>query len=247
MTNALSEMMFSIVMPAYNEEAVIEATVTELCTHLDAAGYRYELIVVDDASRDRTPDIIAELAQRLPQIRPQHNPGPNGYGFAIRKGLEMYQGDAVVIVTSDGSDAPKDVAAYFNAILDGADCAFGSRFGPDSMVTGYPPVKKLLNRIFNRIVGYFAKSDYRDFTNGFKCYRRPVIDAMQPIISGQFNITIEMSLKAVLEGWKVHIVPNDWHQRDGGQSSFHVRKLIKPYIATLFYCLARKYIQSIRR
>ncbi len=247
MTTSHLDMMFSVVMPAYNEEAVIEATITELSAHLDGAGYRYEIVVVDDASLDRTAEVLKTLSKRLPQLRAIHNSGPNGYGFAIHKGLNAYKGDAVVIVTSDGADSPKDVAAYFDAILAGADCAFGMRFGSGSTVKGYPPVKKILNRWANWIVGRLARSDYRDFTNGFKCYRRDVVEAMQPIISGQFNITIEMSLKAVLDGWKVTVVPNDWHQREGGQSSFHIRKLIRPYAATLLYCLNRHYIQSIRR
>lgn len=247
MTGTNADLLYSVVMPAYNEEAVIAATITDLCSHLDDTGLRYELIVVDDASSDRTGEIVADLAGAHPAIRPVHNPGPNGYGFAIRKGLEIYEGDAAVVVTSDGADAPKDVEAYFRKIAEGHDCAFGERFGPESTVEGYPPVKRLINRISNRVLGWLARSSYRDFTNGFKCYRRHVIDDMQPLVAGQFNITIEMSLKAVLGGASYAVVPNDWRQRDGGESSFNVLKLVKPYTATLIYCLARNYLMSVRR
>lgn len=241
-------MLFSIVMPAYNEAEVITDTVTELCRHLDGTGLQYELIIVDDASTDATGEIIAGLAADHPAIRTLRNDGPNGYGFAIRRGLEIYEGDAVVVVTSDGSDAPADVEAYFRGIAEGYDCVFGDRFGGQSTVTGYPPVKRGVNRVANRILGWLVGGGgYRDFTNGFKCYRREVIDDMSPLITGQFNITIEMSLKAVLAGHRFKVVPTDWRQRDAGQSSFSVVKLIRPYTATLIYCLCRQYLMGIRR
>jgi dolichol-phosphate mannosyltransferase len=237
----------SVIMPAYNEEAVIAATIGALCAALEAAAIAYELIVVDDASTDRTAEIVAGLAVSHPAIRPIHNPGPNGYGHAIRRGLAVYRGDAMVVVTSDGADAPKDVVAYAAKIAEGHDCVFGQRFGPGSTVTGYPPLKRLANRLANRLIGWLAGSSYRDFTNGFKCYRRVVVDDMQPLVAGQFNITIEMSLKAVLGGWRAVVVPNDWTERDGGQSSFRILRLVKPYAATLVYCLTRHYLMSVRR
>ena len=241
-------LLFSIIMPAYNEQDVIADTVDALCTHLNGASHRYEVIIVDDASSDDTANIIAELAQRHNAVRGLHNGGPNGYGHAIRRGLDVYKGDAAVVVTSDGADLPKDVVAYFDKITEGYDCAFGERFGPGSTVTGYPPVKKVINRLANRLLGWVAGGrGYRDFTNGFKCYRRHVIDDMQPLEAGQFNITIEMSLKAVLAGHSFAVVPNDWQQRDAGQSSFNVARLIKPYFATMIFCLARNYLRGIKR
>jgi len=235
-------LLFSIVMPAYNEEEVLAATVQDLTVFLDRSGFRYELIIVDDASADRTGEVARAMAAAHPAIRPIYNNGPNGYGQAIRKGLEHYRGDAAVVVTSDGADAPKDVAAFFELITEGYDCAFGERFGKDSTVVGYPRLKRVVNRLANWLLGLLTGSRYRDFTNGFKCYRREVIDEMQPLRSSQFNITIEMSLKAVLAGRSIAVVPNDWHQRDAGQSSFKILRLIKPYAATMLYCLTRSYL-----
>jgi len=241
------KLLFSVVMPAYNEADVIEATLLELDAHLSAEGFDYELVVVNDGSTDRTGEILQALGDRLPRLRPVDNPGPGGYGFAIRKGLEFYRGDAMVIVTSDGADSPKDVAAYFRKIEAGYDCAFGSRFAPGATVEGYPPFKLVVNRIANRLLALILRQDYDDFTNGFKCYRRHVIDDMQPIITGQFNITVELALKAVLGGHRFAVVPNDWKQRDAGDSSFKLFRLVKPYAATVLYCLTRSYLLGVRR
>lgn len=240
-------MMLSIVMPAYNEEAVVESTLRGLTTHLDEQRIDYEILVVDDASADATSEVVARFGQDHPRVRGIYNPGPNGFGFAIRRGLDEYAGDAVVIVTADGSDSPKDVVAYFRKIEEGYDCAFGSRFASGAQVTDYPPFKLLMNRAVNHSMRVVLGQPYSDFTNGFKCYRRHVIDDLQPLVAGQFNITIELSVKTILRGYRFAMVPTDWTQRDAGQSTFKLFKLMRPYGTTLLYCLAEDYLRSVRR
>ena len=244
---AQRKLHFSIVMPAYNEEAVVEKTLTTLADHLDRDGFSYEIIVIDDASRDSTGAVVARVASARPQIACIRNEGPNGYGYAIRRGLDVYQGDAVVIVTADGSDAPKDVAAFFRKIEEGFDCAFGSRFVEGAKVVGYPPLKLFMNRAANAFIALVIGARYDDFTNGFKCYRRGVIDAMQPLVAGQFNITIELCVKAILGGFRFSVTPTDWSEREAGQSSFNVFKLMRPYAATLIYCVTADYLKKVRR
>lgn len=247
MERQISAMFHSIVMPAYNEEEVLRDTIEVLCSELDQSTYQYEIIIVDDNSSDRTGTIAAEISTHRDNVSMVRNTGPNGYGFAIRMGLDIYTGDSVVVVTSDGSDSAKDILAYWSKIEAGYECAFGDRFIDGSVVEGYPVVKRLINRLANHMLGWFIGTDYRDITNGFKCYQRHVIDNMSPIISGQFNITIELALKAMLAGHRYAVVPTDWRQRDGGQSSFDVLKLIKPYLATMAYCISQNYIKSIKR
>ena len=240
-------LLFSIVMPAYNESAVIKKSLTDLRRVLDDAGYRIEILVVDDNSADNTGDLIDAISQTDGRVSRIFNPGPNGFGHAIRRGLDAFTGDAVVIVMADGSDSPKDVAAYFDQIEAGFDCAFGTRFSKETTVTGYPPFKLFLNRLANRTISLMIGKRYNDFTNGFKCYRREVIDDMKPFVSGHFNITIEMAVKAILGGWQYSITPNDWTQRDAGTSSFKILKLIRPYSATLIYCLLADYLKKTGR
>lgn len=239
--------LFSIVMPAYNEDDVIEKTLIDLISHLDKSDFQYEIVVINDGSTDQTEAILTKISALYDVIKHINNDGPGGYGHAIRKGLDVYQGDAVVIVTSDGSDSPKDIVRYFEKIQEGYECAFGSRFMPGARVTGYPKFKLLVNRTANHFLSWLLKSQYKDFTNGFKCYRRHVIDDIQPLITGQFNITIELSVSATLSGWNYAVVPTDWIQRDAGDSSFYMNKLFKPYFLTLIYCMTRSYLKKIKR
>ena len=233
----------SVIMPAYNEAGNVRQTIADLCGTLDNAGIPYEVLVVDDASSDDTGAVLVECERDFAHVRALANTGDNGYGNAIRYGIGRMGGDAFVVVTSDGADAPKDVVAFYGRIEAGADCVFGERFGPGSTVVGYPWFKKVVNRAANQLIGIVVGSSYRDFTNGFKCYRRAVLQDTQPLISGQFNITVEMSMNAVLGGWRYGVVPNDWKQRASGHSSFSIRKQFIPYAATVLYCLSRAYLR----
>jgi dolichol-phosphate mannosyltransferase len=229
--------MLSVVVPAYNEAAVIGGTVRALIAHLDEQKVEYEIIVVDDASRDGTEAVLRMLEVTAPRLRHVTNPGPHGYGCAVRCGLRHFTGDAVVVVMADGSDSPEDVVAYFRKIQEGYDCAFGMRFGPGSRVIGYPRFKRLLNRAGNRLIAWLTGSGYTDFTNGFKCFHRDVISGIQPLVGAQFNLTIEMSIKAVLSGARFAVVPNSWIERETGVSKFNVLSVSWMYLLTIAYCL----------
>ena len=109
----------------------------------------------------------------------------------------------------------------------------------------YPLLKKILNRLGNQLIAQLTGfRHYRDFTNGFKGYRRHVIESMAPLISADFNLTVEMSIKAVLSGASVKIVPNSWRDREGGVSKFNLGRLGPRYLATIAYCLLGNYIRK---
>jgi dolichol-phosphate mannosyltransferase len=162
----------------------------------------------------------------------------------VRAGLNCFEGDAVIVSMADGSDSPSDVVAYAQALADGFDCAFGNRFSGQIQVQGYPLVKKVLNRAGNLLIAYLTGyRQYRDFTNGFKGYRRHVVAAMNPLISADFNLTVEMSIKAVLSGATAKVIPNNWRDRDGGVSKFKVGRLGPRYLATIVYCVLGDYLR----
>src|SRR5204863_4854813 len=99
----------SVVIPAYNEAGSIAPTVGAIAAALDAAERDYEVVVVDDSSTDDTAAKVAALSSRNPRIRLVRSPYNNGFGFAVRAGLEQFEGDAVAIMMGDGSDDPRDM------------------------------------------------------------------------------------------------------------------------------------------
>jgi dolichol-phosphate mannosyltransferase len=209
---------------------VIAPTVGSVAAALDAAGRDYEVIVVDDASTDGTAHIVGTLAERNPRIRCIRSHYANGFGLAVRAGLERFEGDAVAIMMGDGSDDPADMLRYFELLDEGYDCAFGSRFIPGGRVHGYPLLKRAVNRLVNHAIRLMFRHGYDDTTNAFKAYRREVIENVQPLLSHHFNLTVELPLKAVVRGHSYGIVPISWTNRRAGQSKLGMREMGSRYL-----------------
>jgi dolichol-phosphate mannosyltransferase len=220
----------SVIIPAHNEAEVIARTVGSITAALDAAGRDYEVIVVDDASTDGTAGSVAALADRNARIRCVRSHYPNGFGFAVRAGLERFEGDSVAIMMGDGSDDPRDMLRYFELIDEGYDCAFGSRFIAGGQVHGYPPLKLAINRVVNLGIRMLFRHAYDDTTNAFKAYRREVIENVQPVLSQHFNLTVELPLKAVVRGYSYGIVPISWTNRAAGESKLGLKEMGSRYL-----------------
>jgi len=223
-------MKASVVIPAHNEAEVIGSTVSAVTAALEGAGRDYEVIVVDDASTDGTAEVVDSLATGNPRIRgvPSHYPG--GFGFAVRAGLDVFEGDAVAIVMGDGSDSPEDLLRYLDLLEEGYDCAFGSRFQPGGTVRDYPRLKLVINRVVNFGISVLFSHGYDDTTNAFKAYRRSVIESVQPLLSNHFNLTVELPLKAIVRGHSYAVVPISWTNRAAGDSKLSLKEMGSRYL-----------------
>jgi dolichol-phosphate mannosyltransferase len=220
----------SVVVPAHNEAETIGPTVSAISDALEASGRDYEALVIDDGSTDATGAVVGALAEHNPRIRCVRSRYPNGFGFAVRAGLECFQGDAVAIMMGDGSDDPQDMLRYFELIEEGYDCAFGSRFMAGGRVHDYPRLKLVLNRIVNLAIRALFGHGYDDTTNAFKAYRREVIQTVQPLLSHHFNLTVELPLKAVVRGHSYGIVPISWTNRTAGESKLGLKEMGSRYL-----------------
>jgi dolichol-phosphate mannosyltransferase len=225
----------SVVIPAHNEAEVIEPTLRGLIDQLGPAGIDYEIVVVDDASRDGTGDVVRRVAEEEPRVRVVRNEAPNGFGFAVRAGLEAFTGDSVAIVMADGSDDPRDVVLYHRVLEAGYDCAFGSRFMPGASVHDYPKFKLLMNRVVNTGIRALFRHGYNDTTNAFKAYRREVIENLRPLLSHHFNMTVELPLKAITRGFSYAIVPTSWTNRAAGTSKLQLNEMGSRYLFIVLY------------
>src|SRR5215472_7292379 len=197
----MNKLKLSLVIPAQNEEESIAGTVEALLAALGRESIPFEIVVVDDGSSDGTAAQVERLGASHPEIRLVENRERHGFGMAVRAGLREFQGDAVAVVMADGSDSPSDVVGYYRKLEEGYDCVFGSRFMRGGRVYDYPVHKLMLNRLANRFIGLLFGFRYNDTTNAFKCYRRQVVECLQPLIAPHFNLTVEMPLKAVVRGF----------------------------------------------
>jgi dolichol-phosphate mannosyltransferase len=225
----------SVIIPARDEEETIQATVTGVVSALADEGVDHEVIVVDDSSTDGTAAVVEAIAAQHPQVCCLPSPYENGFGFAVRAGLEAFEGDAVAIVMADGSDSPRDLVSYQRLLEEGYECAFGSRFVHGSKVTDYPRSKLIMNRIVNWGIRALFRHGYNDTTNAFKAYRREVIENVQPFLSHHFNLTVELPLKAVVRGYSYGIVPISWANRKAGVSKLRLNEMGSRYLFIVLY------------
>lgn len=233
--------LFSIVIPARDEEGCVASTVKHLHVELQLRGVPHQIVVVDDGSTDRTWEILQEEAEAMEELKPVQNPGPNGFGNAIHCGLDQSDGDAVTIMMADESDDCRDVVRYWEILNDGYDCVFGSRFMKGGGVIDYPKFKLFMNRMANLFIRCLFRHGLNDTTNAFKAYRKTVIDGCRPIISPHFNITVELPLKAIVRGYSWKKIPITWRNRRHGVAKLKLREMGSRYLFICMYVWLEKY------
>lgn len=234
-------MKLSVIIPAYNEAENIGSCLDELrATLRDKYQIPYEIIVVNDNSHDATPDVVRSQMEGDGQVRLVNRSLPGGFGRAIRSGLDHVTGDVVVIYMADLSDDPEDVVAYYRKIEEGYDCVFGSRFMKGSQVKDYPRFKLVINRIVNSCVRLMFWTQFNDLTNAFKAYRTSVIRDCGPYRASHFNITLEMSLSALIRRYHIAEIPISWYGRTWGSSKLKLREMGRKYLCTLLLMFFQK-------
>jgi dolichol-phosphate mannosyltransferase len=230
----------SLVIPCRDEEGGLRDTVVELERTLTANQIPHEILAINDHSTDASETILEDLARQYPTFRWMHNERKPGFGRTVQTGLLNFEGDAVCIMMADGSDDPADVLKYYRALLDGHECVFGSRFLRGSEVRDYPKHKMVLNRLANWFIMLLFGFRYNDTTNAFKCYRREVIEAVQPILSAHFNLTVELPLKAIVRGYSYTVIPISWRGRVTGVSKLKIKEMGSRYLFIVLYVLLER-------
>ncbi|QDV69463.1 Undecaprenyl-phosphate mannosyltransferase [Rosistilla carotiformis] len=235
----------TLVLPAHNEAANIGPCIDDLMECLvDRHQIRTELIVVNDNSQDATEAEVLNRAARWPGVRLIRRTLPAGFGRAVRTGLNYAQGDVVIIYMADRSDHPEDALMYYQTIQSGYDCVFGSRFIAGAHVNRYPRVKLVVNRIVNNTIRWMFWTDLNDLTNAFKAYRREVITTCGPYKSCHFNITLEMSLSALIGGYRIAEVPIRWEGRTWGATNLRMGQMGRRYLCTLLMLFFQRVLMS---
>jgi dolichol-phosphate mannosyltransferase len=225
----------SVVIPAQNEEGSVGQTVEGIVAALERERVDYEVLVVDDGSVDGTAAVVAAIAEHNSRVRCRPSHYEKGFGMAVRAGLDLFEGDAVVIAMADASDDPEDLVRYHRLLEDGWDCVFGSRFVAGAQVYDYPRLKLTINRLANQFIRVLFRHRYNDTTNAFKGYRREVIETISPLLSKHFNLTVEMPLKAIVRGHSYEVIPTSWTNRTTGVPKLAMKEMGSRYLFIVLY------------
>jgi glycosyltransferase involved in cell wall biosynthesis len=163
----------SIIIPSYNEETRLPATLEKIAAYLKASGRAFEVIVVDDGSRDHTADVAASFGGRIPALRVVTNGTNRGKGFSVRHGMLEAAGEFVLFTDADLSSPIEEADKLLAALESGYDVAIGSRAIDRSLIEVHESrFREFAGIIFNKIVRIILRLPFVDTQCGFKAFRR---------------------------------------------------------------------------
>jgi dolichyl-phosphate beta-glucosyltransferase len=204
-------MQLSVVIPTYNEACRIgpslELVWNYLCANYGRGGF--EIIVVDDGSRDRTATLVEEFTSRGPEIRLIRLPMNRGKGAAVRAGMLAAAGEAVLFSDADLSTPIEQVEGTLRLLREGSDVVIGSRALAQSQVlTRQAPLRESLGRLFNRLIRACLGIPFPDTQCGFKLFRREAArEVFQRARTDGFAFDVEAILLALQLGYVIREMP----------------------------------------
>ena len=209
----------SVVIPAYNEEKRLLATLQQVERYLDDSGWTpYEILVVDDGSTDGTPALVRAFAEDHPEVRLLRNPGNRGKGYSVRHGMLAAVGEWRLFTDADLSAPIAEIDKLRKGIEEhGADVAIGSRALDRSLIQIHQSaLRENAGRLFNLFLRFVTGLDFWDTQCGFKLFRA---EAAQRIFSKQlmerFGFDAEILYLAKKYGFKTVEIPVRWAHADG--------------------------------
>src|SRR5665213_227705 len=218
----MSHPQLSVVIPAYNEGARIEAALERVTSCIAARGWDAEILEVDDGSVDATPAIVARWMERYPRLHLIQNPGNKGKGYSVRNGLLQAAGEVVMFTDADLSAPMEEAERLLAALADGADVAIGSRWMEKARQTIHQPLyRRFFGRCFNWVTRTVMGLPFKDTQCGFKAFKRPVaqvIFRLQRIERWGFDPEILFIARKL--GYEIREVPVTWGHDERSRMSY---------------------------
>jgi glycosyltransferase involved in cell wall biosynthesis len=239
----------TIVIPAYNESARIEAALERVMSCINEQGWDAEVLVVDDGSTDDTCQIVERWMKQYPRLHLVQNPGNRGKGYAVRNGLLQAAGDVVMFTDADLSAPIEEAERLMAALKHGADVAIGSRWMDRSRQTIHQPLyRQFFGRCFNWVTRAVMGLPFKDTQCGFKAFKR---DAAQMIFRLQtierWGFDPELLFIARKLGYKVNEVPVTWGHDERSRMSYlkDGMKMLEEMVVIRYNSAAGRYDRAI--
>ncbi len=201
----------SIIIPAYNEEKRLPATLEQVFLFLQAQAYTYEVLVVENGSQDRTFQIAEAYASSQSMLRVIQNP-ERGKGLAVRRGMLEARGEYRFMCDSDFSMPPSEINRFLPPALSDYGIAIASREAPGAVRYDEPPLRHFIGRGYNWLIRWLALPGLQDTQCGFKCFRGDVAEQLfrRQTLPG-WSFDVEILFIGRLLGYRIVEVPIPWY------------------------------------
>lgn len=209
---------FSVLIPAYNEEAGILATLDALARRLASLAAPFEIVVIDDGSTDHTAELVASRSD----VRVLTHPRNRGYGAALKTGIRHARHELIVIADADGT-YPIERIPDLVALSDRFDMVVGSRTSDN---VEYSAMRSVPKWFLKHFAEWLVRSRIPDLNSGLRVFRRSVAQRFLAYLPDTFSFTTTITLAMLTNGYAVHYEPIDYRRRVG-------RSKIKPIRDTL--------------
>lgn len=196
----------SIIIPTYNEEASIGKVVDDVESTLSQLSCKYEIIVVNDGSRDQTGEILKGKPVKI--LQHMYN---QGYGASIKHGLSQAQYEYILILDADGT-YPEDAIPKLLKESDRYDMVVGARTGKEVAI---PPLRKFPKWVIKKLADYLMGMTIPDLNSGLRVFKKAVALKFLNLFPAGFSFTTTITLALLSNNYRVHYIPINYHQRRG--------------------------------
>jgi len=199
--------MISVIVPAYNEEEAIAEVMTRINNVMLSTKQKYEIIVVDDGSKDRTSEIISKIKN----VKTIKHPYNKGYGAALKTGILNSNGEWILITDADGTYPVEDVPKLLEHVPN-YDMVVGSRTGISVAIPiSRRPAKFMLSKLAN----YITNKDIPDLNSGLRVFRKDMAMRFMHLYPSGFSFTTTITLASLSNDYSVKYVPINYEKRKG--------------------------------
>jgi dolichyl-phosphate beta-glucosyltransferase len=205
-------MHLSVVIPAYNEEKRIEKTLLAVNEYLSKQAYGYEILVVNDGSKDKTAETVLRLASQIPNLKLLNYSENRGKGYVVRQGMLQASGDYRLFMDADNSTTVEQVEGFLPFFKEGYEIVIGSRRIKDAVIAVKQPwTRDFLGGVFRLVVHILVPLRVTDSQAGFKVFSAKAVQAImskQTIFGGSFDVEVIAIARKM--GFKIKEVPIRW-------------------------------------
>ena len=228
-------MRISVIIPMYNEEDNVLQTLTQVKAAMKNYG-DYEILAVNDGSKDNTLKLAEEFASTNPEVRVLKNPVNMGMGRALRTGFENATGDIIVTIDADLSYSTDHILKLASELVndESLDMVLGSPYMEGGEVKNVPFVRLFISKVANIFVGFSIPGDLSTVTSVLRAYRKEVLDSLE-LESNGTEINLEILSKVNANHFRIKEVPAVLEGRKLGQSKLKFRAKTITHVLFSFY------------